>query len=169
MVMAITATAIGVAYNKLVVTFVDAMKNVRNVTYPVVTTAANQDIITFLTALDAVSQAQICQYKLLEQLYDVDGQEAATTARFSSTYDKINIVYESADLCSASLTIVVPAPVEAVLTGTQLQLVDGTVQTMIDLTSAAIDVLIEPKSGKTDLVFNLGWRDVDQLSKPTIF
>lgn len=168
--MAITLTAVGgVAYDKLSVTFVDNYRNSRSVTYPIAQAAAEADVITMLTALDAITQAQLCQVTRGGSAFDIDGQEASGTGAFSSTYDRAELDYVSADRCKDSVTVTVPAPIPAIFTGQAKQIIDPNNAALQAFNTALEAILIHPKSGATDLAYNVGYRAVDALPKPTVF
>lgn len=167
--MAITVQAKGTQRSTLTVSFVDYLFNSASSSYPVEKGVVEGDIITFLTALDALTSAKICGYTIDNAPFDVDGQQAVTdNVAFNDVYNRANLLYVSADYCKDKIEISIPAPIPALFAGANKQLVDTTNADLATF-NTAYEAIAVSKAGATDMVFNHGYRSLDALPKPNVF
>jgi hypothetical protein len=159
----------GIGYDKLSIDYVDHYRNGKAQMIPIQQVATEAQLLTLLTAIDACTQANLCEVTRAGTIYDINGQEASNDGAFSSCYDRVMLDYVSVDRCKSSVAIGIPAPMPALFTGQSKQIVDPNSTLLVALNAALEPILINPKDGKTDLKFNIGHRVADALPTVTVF
>lgn len=166
--MAITIAPSGVATGELKIRYQDKFRKEKSVTYPILLAAVTADIEAVLTAVDAITNCQLCEVFVNGVEQDITGEATpAQTPDFNSVTELVNVTFFSASNCHDELTVVVPAPIAGMFTGIEQRLVNTAYAAFATWASALAAILIDPRTGLSDFVVEGGVRTQQALTRPT--
>lgn len=172
MPITITASLSPLQHDTVTLFYQDRYKQERGVSLPISTTATQAAIEALVTAAENVSVAKVCHVRWSGGDFDVaGGKAAATVGSFDGVSEYATIILSADANCKDMFTTLIPAPLEAILTGTEKRLVDGTNVAVIAFVAAVKVLFFNPKDGSagSGYSFDHGTRGNSRLVKATVF